>query len=253
MGTSNPRGYRHFVRSLVKKFFVLTALTASVLHSVSLRADSRSQTQSFSYYGRLPANYQNETTVTFEVSFYESAQGNDVVSRVPRIYKNHPVSSGGFSLLIEMDQHEFDSVFQIPRRPAFIQIRDLTKNVTFKRQAFLPASEAAPRQSEPQYFVDKASFLTVARAACIATNTAGAKFLTEISNPGINCQSACVHSEARSSCVRGWTLFTDGNYFEFGNECSSVVSGFATPVQARLCCCLTTFRPMPVQLESQHH
>jgi hypothetical protein len=240
---------------MLYSFMIVAAAMAAVLPFSPARADAPFIGQTFSYYGRLPATYNSEQTVSLEVSFYETANGNDVVSRAPRIFKDHPVTSGAFTLVIAMDQIEYDAVFQKPRRPAFIQIRDLTKNQTFKRQEFLPAAEAVQAGSlaTAQSAAQVSPFADQARAACIATNTAGAKYIVELKNPDVTCQSACVHSEARSVCVRGWTLYTDGRYFEFGEECTKAFSGFSTPVQARICCCLTTFRPMPVQLESAHH
>lgn len=236
---------------MLHNFMIVAAAITAVLPFSQARADAPFIGQTFSYYGRLPATYNNDQTVSLEVSFYETASGNDVVSRAPRIFKDHPVTAGAFTLVIEMDQIEYDAVFQKPRRPAYIQIRDITKNMTFKRQEFLPASEtettAIPVAGQVSPFIEQA------RAACMATNTAGAKYIVEVRKPGVSCQSACVHSEARSTCIRGWTLYTDGQYFEFGEECTRAVNGFSTPVQARICCCLTTFRPMPVQLESNHH
>lgn len=222
-----------------------------------VRADSPFEGEIFSYFGKLPSNYESFEKISLEISFYETAAGNDVVSRVPRIYKDLPLERSEFTVQIEMDRLEFEAVFHKPLRPAFIQIKDLSKNVVFRRLAFTPAIASGPVEAATtEAVLDKrrqSDFSGIARAACMGVNTAGAKFVVSLSDPNVTCQSACIHAESRSSCLRGWTLFAQDNYFEYGDECVKAATGFESRVEARFCCCLTTFRPMPVELESAYH
>lgn len=226
----------------------------------TVRADSPFDGESFSYFGKLPATYDSYEKLSLEISFYETLGGDDVVSRVPRVYKDLPVARGEFTVMISMDRLELEAVFHVPARPAFIQIKDISKNVVFKRLPFIPAGAAQPvpdavtaplkQESDTRMISGLAS---VTRAACMGVNTAGAKFVVNLLDAKATCQSACIHAEGRSSCLRGWTIFAQDTYFEFGDECEKGATGFEAPVESRYCCCLTTFRPMPIQLESAHH
>ena len=203
--------------------------------------------QIFSYYGKLPSNYEDKNLVSLEISFYQSENGDDVVSRVPRSFKNLPLMRSEFNVIIEMDRLEYDAVFQNPPRAAYIQIKDTEKNILFRRMPFLPSGTDQISKKEvsekPEIAED---FLSIARSACVGTHTAGAKFITTSINPATSCETACVHTETKSKCLRGWTTFTDGSYFEFGDECLKSAVPFETPFKSRVCCCLTTAKPMRV-------
>ncbi len=211
------------------------------------RADAPFEGQIFSYYGKLPVNYENKNIVSLELSFYHSESGDDVVSRVPRLFKNLPLVRSEFNVIIEMDQIEYDAVFQNPPRSAYIQIKDTDKNIVFRRMPFLPSSA---EQFTKKDYAEKPEILedfpSIARSACVSTHTAGAKFITTSVNPATSCETSCVHTESRSKCLRGWTTFVDGSYFEFGEECRNSAVPFATPFKSRICCCLTTTKPMQV-------
>ncbi len=94
-------------------------------------ADAPFQGQIFSYYGKLPANYEDKNLCSLEISFYHSENGDDVVSRVHRLFKNLPLVRNEFNVIIEMDQLEYDAVFQNPPRSAYIQIKTLIKKLSF--------------------------------------------------------------------------------------------------------------------------
>jgi len=213
----------------------------------SAAADSPFKGQIFSYYGKLPATYSEKNLVSLEISFYQSENGDDVVSRVPRFFKNLPLVRGEFNVIIEMDQVEYDGVFQNPPRSAYIQIKDTNTNVVFRRMAFLPSSADLVGKTIPEEKpASNDDFLSIARSACVGTHTAGAKFIANSINPAASCDSVCVHTEGRSKCLRGWTTFVDGSYFEFGDECSKSTVPFKTPFKSRICCCLSTTKPMQV-------
>lgn len=247
-----------FFTALITRSMFLALMLATASFSNRAMSDASFLGQKFSYFGRLPSSYESATRINLEVSFFETEGGNDVLSRVPRIYKDLPLQSGAFELKIEMDQHEFESVFRMPPRPAYIEIRDTDRNVTFRRQAFLPRldtiePEPAKEAGIPFSKVASVSILDSAQSACMATQTAGAKFVVEIRDLSATCEHACVHTETRSSCIRGWTVFIGGSQFEFGNECHRSPGGFSTPVASRICCCVTTVRPMPNVIDSRHH
>ncbi len=203
--------------------------------------------QIFTYYGKLPSNYEDKNMVSLEISFYQSEHGDDVASRVPRLFKNLPLVRSEFNVIIEMDQLEYDAVFQNPPRNAFIQIKDIEKNVVFRRMPFLPTGlDHNQKKTQAERSDAQDEFLSIARSACVGTHTAGAKFVTMSVNPATSCETACVHTEGRSKCLRGWTTFADGSYFEFGDECIKSAVPFETPFKARVCCCFTTTRPMQV-------
>lgn len=230
--------FRVFKIFFISQLFLIASLAI---------ADAPFKGQIFSYYGKLPTNYEDKNLVSLEISFYQSENGDDVASRVPRIFKNLPLVRSEFNVIIEMDQIEYDAVFQNPPRSAYIQIKDTEKNVVFRRMPFLPSSaEQVTKKDSPEKPEIQEDFLSIARSACVGTHTAGAKFVTTSINPATSCESACVHTESRSKCLRGWTTFVDGTYFEFGDECIKSAVPFETPFKSRVCCCLTTAKPMQV-------
>jgi len=229
---------------VVSKIFIVVQTLLLVCVAM---ADAPFNGQIFSYYGKLPSNYESKNLVSLEISFYQSENGNDVVSRVPRIFKNLPLVKGEFNVIFEMDQVEFDGVFQNPPRNAFIQIKDTEKNVVFRRMPFVPSfAEQVTKPTSAANNENRDDFLGVARSACVGTHTAGAKFVVTSINPATSCESICTQTERRSKCLRGWTTFADGSYFEFGDECIKNTVPFKIPFKARICCCLTTAKPMQV-------
>jgi len=226
---------------------ILSIYLLLLQHGPVASADAPFKGQIFSYYGKLPTNYDDKNLVSLEISFYQSERGDDVVSRVPRIFKNLPLVRGEFNVIIEMDQVEYDGVFQNPPRNAYIQIKDTEKNIVFRRMPFLPTTpEQTVKKSSSEKSEIQDEFLSIARSACVGTQTAGAKFVAFSINPATSCETICVHSESKSKCLRGWTTFVNGSYFEFGDECLKHAVPFETPFKSRVCCCLTTTKPMQV-------
>jgi hypothetical protein len=174
------------------------------------------------------------------------------LTKAPLNFKGVPLDDGVFELHIALEEAEYAAVFA--GGAAYLQVTDVTHGLTYQRQRLMadapvpavatksdaktpPVTSVAPSPGDD-------TVLDAVVAACIGGPAPGAKFVRPAPTASAACSDVCAAAEKETTCVRGWTLFANGRYFDFGNECHRPPGDAGEAPQGRLCCCLTTAGPM---------
>ena len=215
--------------------------------------------------------------VDLQLTFFRSEADASPLPMPPYTFYKIDLADGVFHLKIMIGESDLATLSNITNS-VYLQVKDATHDRVYRRQKFdLPAPEvaaAAPSHASatapaaamgtsptsapmptpppapaalPPPAVDL-ELTRAASAACFGSPGAGAKFLStynEAAGPS-TCGSVCALSMTGAACIRGWTIFSNSQYIEFGSECSATPVLTAAPVSARLCCCLNLRGPSPL-------
>jgi hypothetical protein len=214
--------------------------------------------------------------VDLQLTFFRSETDASPIPLPPYTFYRIELADGVFHLKIMLGESDLTTLSS-PTNTVYLQVKDATHDRVYRRQKFdLPAPEVAPPSNAtatapavpmvnngptsapiptpppaPAALPPPAVDLEITRAAsaaCFGSPGAGAKFLStynEAAGPS-TCGSVCAQSMTGAACIRGWTIFSNNQYIEFGSECSATPVLTAAPVSARLCCCLNLRGPSPL-------
>lgn len=217
---------------------VLVSLILAWLNSSALAGEPRL----LPYKGRLltPQGQPLKGTVDLEVAFFASEVGNDLKTKSPFVMKQVMLTDGVFEIRIAVDDAEYDAIFK--GGSPFLQVTDKTHGVAYRRHRFDPPA-AAPVVAPSVAREAQSSIRIAAASACLASPVAGSKFVAETNDTKSSCATACANVAPASTCVRGWTLYADDRYFDYGNECQVTEAPPGEQVAARVCCCQSLAGP----------
>ena len=208
--------------------------------------------------------------VDLQLTFFRGETDASPLPLPPYSFYKIELADGVFHLKIMVGESDLAALSN-PTNSVYLQVKDVTHDRVYRRQKFdLPtpdvasatasnAATAAPAAATaasmptpaPAALPPPAVDLEITRAAsaaCFGSPGAGAKFLSaynEAAGPS-TCGSVCAQSMTGAACIRGWTIFSNNQYIEFGSECSATPVLTAAPVSARLCCCLNLRGPSPL-------
>ncbi|MCX6104357.1 MAG: hypothetical protein NTY08_00815 [Proteobacteria bacterium] len=216
--------------------------------------------------------------VDLQLTFFRSEADASPLPLPPYSFYKIELADGVFHLKIMVGEADLATLSN-PTNTVYLQVKEVTHDRVYRRQKFdLPAPEVAspPNAVSPAASMVNNGLTSVsapmpmpmpppapaalpppavdleitraASAACFGSPGAGAKFLSpynEAAGPS-TCGSVCALSMTGAACIRGWTIFSNNQYIEFGSECSATPVLTAAPVSARLCCCLNLRGPSPL-------
>lgn len=203
-----------------------------------------------------------EGAVDLEATIWGSLLGEDLISKVPLVFKQVPLVAGLFAVTLTLDAEEQKTAEANGRGGIFIEIRDLTNGRSYRRQRLdwqslhqrgleqttgqkIVGEEAVAPRLDPVPTSESGllspAVAPVVVAACLASAVAGAKFVADDFNVGsLSCASRCTQARAGSACLRGWTVYRDDAFFEYGTECTTGGTAALGAPLGRVCCCLST-------------
>lgn len=252
---------------MAKRGLLITGLMLVWLNA-ALAAAAGGQILPFS--GRLLDDQAHPVSgpVDLQLTFFRGETDVSPLPLPPYTFYRIELADGVFHLKIMVGEADLATLSN-PTNTVYLQVKDVTHDRVYRRQKFdLPAPEVAPPSnavspaasvvnngpasaSAPMPIPPPAVDLEITRAAsaaCFGSPGAGAKFLSpynEAAGPS-TCGSVCAQSMTGAACIRGWTIFSNNQYIEFGSECSATPVLAAAPVSARLCCCLNLRGPSPL-------
>ena len=257
---------------MAKRGLLLTGLILVWLNA-ALAAAAGGQILPFS--GRLLDDQAHPVSgpVDLQLTFFRGEADASPLPLAPYTFYKIELTDGVFHLKIRVGDSDLATLSN-PTNTVYLQVKDATHDRVYRRQKFdVPAPEvpsvkpsiaAAPSAvngppSSPMAAPTPApaavappvvdlEITRAASAACFGSPGAGAKFLSaynEAAGPA-TCGSVCAQSMTGAACIRGWTIFSNNQYLEFGSECSATPVLTAAPVIARLCCCLNLRGPSPL-------
>ena len=214
--------------------------------------------------------------VDLQLNFFRTEADATPLPLPPYNFYKMDLSDGVFHVKIMTSESDLN-VLNTPGNIIYLQVKDVTHDRVYRRQKFdmttsEPLTQAAPAPSPaPQAAASPAASATqpnppaagqvtgvdfditrAAIAACVASPGAGAKFVTgrdEVAGAQ-TCTNVCALSAPGAACIRGWTLFGNNQYLEFGSECNATPVLASVPVVGRLCCCLNLRGPSPLFMPS---
>lgn len=104
--------------------------------------------------------------------------------------------------------------------------------------------------------VSAGSIADTIAGACVSTGT-GNKYITFLSyGTTTTCSQACAsglplttedYAHRHPTCIKAWGVWTDKSFGYASDACDTVIVNTTTNFQGLLCCCDSSYYPLPVQ------